>query len=49
MRFLFGGGRGLNPEPSIYYAFSIPTELSSRGQINYEINYELGISMWHIK
>jgi hypothetical protein len=29
--FFFYGGRGLNPEPCISYALSIPTELSSRG------------------
>jgi len=28
----FGGGRGSNPRPCIYYALSIPTELSSKGQ-----------------
>ena len=28
----FCGGRGLNPGHCIYYALSIPTELSSRGQ-----------------
>jgi len=28
---IFGGGKCLNPEPCIYYALSIPTELSSRG------------------
>jgi len=28
----FGGGRGFNPMPCIYYAFSLPTELSSRGR-----------------
>lgn len=27
----FGGGRGSNPGPCIFYALSIPTELSSRG------------------
>jgi len=27
----FGGGRGLNPKPYIYYALSIPTDLSSQG------------------
>jgi len=26
----FGGGRGSNPEPSIYYALFLPTELSLR-------------------
>jgi len=30
----FGGGRGLNPRPCIYYALSLPTELNSRG-LNY--------------
>jgi len=29
----FGGVRGLNPGPCIYYALSLPTELSSRGQV----------------
>jgi len=27
----FGGGRGSNHEPCIYYALFIPIELSSRG------------------
>jgi hypothetical protein len=27
---IFGGGRGLKPRPCIYYALSLPTELSSR-------------------
>ena len=31
--FFFGGGRDSNPGPCIYYALSIPTELSSWGQI----------------
>ena len=30
--FVFCGGRGLNPEPCIYYALSLLIELSSRGQ-----------------
>jgi len=30
--FVFCGGRGSNPVPCIYYALSLPTELSSRGQ-----------------
>lgn len=29
-RCFFGGGRGLNSGPYIYYALSLPTELSSR-------------------
>jgi len=29
--FFLGGGRGLNLEPCIYYALSLPIELSSRG------------------
>jgi len=28
----FGAGRGLNPGPYIYYALSLPTELSLRGR-----------------
>jgi hypothetical protein len=32
-RFFFGGGRGSNHGPCIYYALSIPTELSSRGHL----------------
>ncbi|AES61186.1 phloem protein [Medicago truncatula] len=28
--FFFGGVRGSNPEPCIYYALSLPIELSSR-------------------
>ena len=27
------GGQGLNPGPCIFYALSIPIELSSRGQL----------------
>jgi len=30
--FFFGGGRGSNPGPYIFYALFIPTELSSRRQ-----------------
>jgi len=29
----FGGGQGSNFRPCIYYALSLPTELSSRGQL----------------
>jgi hypothetical protein len=35
----FGGGRGSNPGPYIFYALSIPTELSSRGHIGLLLNY----------
>jgi len=31
IHFFFGGGRVLNPIPCIYYALSLPIELSSRG------------------
>jgi len=31
----FYGGRSLNLGPCIFYALSLPTELSSRGQLNY--------------
>jgi len=31
--FFFGGGQGSNPRPYIFYALSILTELSSRGQL----------------
>jgi len=29
--YFFGGGRGSNPRPYIFYALFLPTELSSRG------------------
>jgi len=47
--FCFGGG-GLNPGPCIFYALSIPTELSSRGQQKwiYEES-EKGKNSYHIK
>jgi len=38
---ILGGSRGLNLEPYIYYALSLPTELNSRGQKNcYSIEYD---------
>jgi len=33
----FGGGRGLNLQPCIYYALSISTELSSREHMRYTL------------
>jgi len=33
IEFFFGDGRDSNPRPYTYYALSIPTELSSRGQL----------------
>jgi hypothetical protein len=35
---LFGGGRGSNPEPCIYYVLSLSTELSSRGQVWFDLS-----------
>ena len=32
--FFFCGGWGLNPEPYIYYALSLPTKLNSHGLMN---------------
>jgi len=36
----FGGGRGLNPGPCIYYALSLRTELSSRGHTYFYIPHQ---------
>jgi len=35
----FGGGQGLNPEPYIHYALSLPTELSLRRHITSILNH----------
>jgi len=37
-RLFFGGGRGLNPEPCIYYVLFLPTELSSQGFYLYTLS-----------
>lgn len=34
----FGGGWGSNSRPYIFYALSIPTELSSQGHISHSLN-----------
>jgi len=34
---IFCGGQGLNPEPYIYNALSIPTELNLQGRQNYHL------------
>jgi len=39
----FCGGRGSNPGPCIYYALSVPTEISSRGQVQCNLNVVLAI------
>ena len=39
--FFFGVGRGLNPGPCIYYALSLPTELSSRERFFFSLIKQL--------
>jgi hypothetical protein len=38
IRIFFGGGRGLNLKPYIYYALSLTIELSSQGHTVYIYN-----------
>ena len=44
----FCGGRGSNPKPCIFYALSLPTELSSRGQSKHTLNFDDHLTLFFL-